>query len=146
MTGGRHFSNLPHVCGDNFHALRSPGVSGVEMKIVTTNVRQIRKVTTACQVSLDSRGCVELVMYKSLSQQHQSNVFNHLYVFFSRGHRTSTCPLGKELTTLILVSFTFERSSILQRRRLLLIAITNKNIIDLSVWNWRIAFSCTWFS
>ena len=33
MTGGCHFSNLPHVCGDNFNALRSPGVSGVEMKI-----------------------------------------------------------------------------------------------------------------
>ena len=33
MTGGCHFSNLLHVCGDNFHALRSPGVSGVEMKI-----------------------------------------------------------------------------------------------------------------
>ena len=25
--------NLRHVCGDSFHALRSPGVSGVEMKI-----------------------------------------------------------------------------------------------------------------
>ena len=33
MTGGCHFSNLRHVCGDSFHALRSPGVSGVEMKI-----------------------------------------------------------------------------------------------------------------
>ena len=31
-------------------------------------------------------------------------------------------------------------------RRLLSIAITNKNIIYLSVWTWRIAFSCTWFS
>ena len=30
----------------------------------------------ACQVSLDSRGRVELFIYKSLSQQHQSNVFN----------------------------------------------------------------------
>ena len=56
--------------------------------------------------------------------------------FFPRGHRTSTCPLGWELT-LILVSFTFEKSCILQCRRLLPIAITNKNIIYLSVWNWR---------
>ena len=52
----------------------------------------------------------------------------------------------KVLNTLILVSFTFEKLSILQCRRLLPIAITNKNIIYLSVWNWRIAFSCTWFS
>ena len=34
----------------------------------------------------------------------------------------------------------------LEYRRLLPVAITNKNIIYLSVWNWRIAFSCTWFS
>ena len=57
--------------------------------------------------------------------------------FFPRGHRNSTCPLGWELTTLILVSFTFEKSCILQCRRLLPIAIRNKNIIYLSVWNWR---------
>ena len=39
----------------------------------------------ACQVSLDSRGRVELFIYKSLSQQHQGNVFNHWYVFFFHG-------------------------------------------------------------
>ena len=55
------------------------------VKTVTANVAQIRKVTTACQVSLDSRGHVEFFIYKSLSQQHQSNVFNHWYVFFSTG-------------------------------------------------------------
>ena len=55
------------------------------VKIVTANVPQIRKVTTACQVSLDSRGRVELFIYKSLSQQHQSNVFNHWYVYFFHG-------------------------------------------------------------
>ena len=33
MTRGCHFSNLRHVCSDSFHALRCPGVSGVEMKI-----------------------------------------------------------------------------------------------------------------
>ena len=32
ITGGCHFFNLRHVCGDSFHALRSPGVSGVEMR------------------------------------------------------------------------------------------------------------------
>ena len=40
-------------------------------------VPQIRKVTTTRQVSLDSRGRGELFIYKSLSQQHQSNAFNH---------------------------------------------------------------------
>ena len=28
MTGGCHFSNLRHVCGDSFHALQCPGVFG----------------------------------------------------------------------------------------------------------------------
>ena len=73
------------------------------------------------------------LFYKLLLQQHQSNVFNQWYAIFPRGHRTSTCPLGWELNTLVLVSFTFETSSILQCKRLLLVAITNKNIIYLSV-------------
>ena len=66
----------------NFHV--HPGNPGTpqSVKIVTANVRQIRKVTTACQLSLDSRGSVELFIYKSLSYQHESNVFNHRYVFF----------------------------------------------------------------
>ena len=33
LTGGCHFSNRREVCDDRFHALRTPGVSGVEMKI-----------------------------------------------------------------------------------------------------------------
>ena len=74
------------------------------------------------------------LFYKLLLQQHQSNVFNQWYIaIFPRGHRTSTFPLGWELNTLVLVSFTFETSSILQFKRLLLVAITNKNIIYLSV-------------
>ena len=44
---------------------------------------QIWKVTTACQVRLDRRGRVELFIYNS--KQHQSNVFNHWYVFFFHG-------------------------------------------------------------
>ena len=54
----------------NFHF--HPGNPGTpqSVKTVTANVPQIRKVTTACQVSLDSRGRVELFIYKSLSQQH----------------------------------------------------------------------------
>ena len=40
------------------------------LKTVTANVPQIRRVTIACQVTLDSRGRVELFIYKSLSQQH----------------------------------------------------------------------------
>ena len=74
------------------------------------------------------------LFYKLLLQQHQSNVFNQWYIaIFPRGHRTSTFPLGWELNTLVLVSFTFETSSILQCKRLLLVAITDKNIIYLSV-------------
>ena len=69
----------------NFHF--HPGNPGTpqRLKTVTANVAQIRKMTNACQVSLGSRGRVELFIYKSLSQQHQSNVFNHLYVFFFLG-------------------------------------------------------------
>ena len=40
-----------------------------------------------------------------------------VFFFFPRGHRTSTCPLGWELNTLILVSFTFEKSSVLQQAK-----------------------------
>ena len=64
-----------------------PGNPGTpqSVKTVTANVPHIKKVTTACQVSLDSRRRVELYIYKSLSQQHQSNVFNHSYVYFFHG-------------------------------------------------------------
>ena len=89
---------------------------------------QIKKVTTACHVSLDNQGRVELFIYKSLSQQHQSNVFNHWYDFFSTGTSNFNVSVRIRTTTLILVSFTFKKSSILQCRRLLPIAITNKNI------------------
>ena len=41
MTGSCHFSNLRHVCGDCFHALRSPGVSGVEMKIYERSLQAL---------------------------------------------------------------------------------------------------------
>ena len=64
----------------HFHS-GNPGTPQ-SVKTVTANVPQIRKLTTACQVNLDSRGRVELFIYKSLSQQHQGNVFNHWYVFF----------------------------------------------------------------
>ena len=33
LIGSCHFSNLQHVCGDSFNALRCRGVSRVEMKI-----------------------------------------------------------------------------------------------------------------
>ena len=41
LTGGCHFSNLRHVCGDRFHALRSPWVSGVEMKIYERSLQAL---------------------------------------------------------------------------------------------------------
>ena len=83
----------------------------VKRQTVTANVPQIREVRTACQGVTVSKQC-----FWSLK----------IYFFFPR---TSTCPLGWKLNTLILVSFTFEKSSILQCRRLLPVAITNKNII-----------------
>ena len=48
----------------NFHF--HPGNPGTpqSVKTVTANVPQIKKVTTACQVSLDSLGRVELFVYK----------------------------------------------------------------------------------
>ena len=41
LTGSCHFSNLLHVCGDSFHALWSPGVSGVEMKIYERSLQAL---------------------------------------------------------------------------------------------------------
>ena len=40
-TGGCHFSNRREVCGNRFHALRSPGVSGVEMKICERSLQAL---------------------------------------------------------------------------------------------------------
>ena len=69
--------------------------------------------------------------------------FNHWYAFFSTG-TSNFNVLGQELNALILVSFTFEKSSILQCRRLLPVAITNKNIIYLSVTELKNSvFRCT---
>ena len=55
----------------NFHFYPGNPRTPQSVKTVTANVPQIKKVTTACQVSLDSRERVELFIYKSLSQQHQ---------------------------------------------------------------------------
>ena len=56
-------------------------------------------------------------------------ITDHMFIF-----STGTWNFNVS-TTLILVSFTFEKSSILQCRRLLPIATTNKNIMYLSIWN-----------
>ena len=40
-SGGCHFFNLRHVYGDSFHALPSPGVSGVEMKIYERSLQAL---------------------------------------------------------------------------------------------------------
>ena len=69
--------------------------------------------------------------------------------FFPRGYRTPTCPLGWELNTLILVSFTFEKSAIVQCRRPTPVAITYKNIrlsfpeLENSVFLDLVLLSCT---
>ena len=71
----------------NFHF--RPGNPGTpqSVKTITANVPQIRKVTTGCQVSLDSRGRVELFIYKSLSQQHQGNAVSYTHL---RAHETDS--------------------------------------------------------
>ena len=50
LTGGCHFSNLRHVCGDSFHALQSPGVSGVEMKIYERSLQALLSSAPRAQV------------------------------------------------------------------------------------------------
>ena len=63
---------------------RNPGTPQ-SVKTVTANVPQIRKVTTACQVSLDSRGRVELFIFINRFRNSIKAMFfflNHWYVFF----------------------------------------------------------------
>ena len=50
LTGACHFSNLRHVCGDSFYALRSPGVSGVEMKIYERSLQALLSSTPRSRV------------------------------------------------------------------------------------------------
>ena len=58
----------------------------------------------------------------------------------------STGTLNFNMSARIRTYYFDSRFVYLECRRLLPVAITNKNIIYLSVWNSRIAFSCTWFS
>ena len=41
LTGGCHFSNLWHICGDSFHTLQSPRVSRKEMKIYERSLQAL---------------------------------------------------------------------------------------------------------
>ena len=41
LTGGCHFYNMQHICGDIFHTLQCPGVSGVEMKIYERSLQAL---------------------------------------------------------------------------------------------------------
>ena len=41
LTGGCYFSTRWDVCGDRFHALRSSGVSGVEMQIYERSLQAL---------------------------------------------------------------------------------------------------------
>ena len=50
LTGGCHFSNLPHICGDSFHALQSPGVSRVEMKIYERSLQALLSLAPCSHV------------------------------------------------------------------------------------------------
>ena len=60
LTGGCHFSNLRHVCGDSFHALQSLGVSGVEMKIYERSLQSPflgPSLVRSCEARPNRRAC-----------------------------------------------------------------------------------------
>ena len=115
----------------------------------TPGLRKAWKLSpqTCRRLQSDNRlsSSVELFIYKSLSQQHQGNVFNHWYVFFFTG--TSNFNVSARIRTHYFDSLL----------RLPLKSRPYCSVEDyspsqsptrnyLSVWNWRIAFSCTWFS
>ena len=52
LTGGCHFSNLRHICGDSFHTLQSPRVSRKEMKIYERSLQALLSLPHPhCRVS-----------------------------------------------------------------------------------------------
>ena len=76
------------------------------------------------------RGCGIIDLYKSLSQQHQSSVFNHWYAFFFHGDIKLQCS---RIRTQYFDSCFIYFWKVLLCRGLLPFAITNKNIGYLSV-------------
>ena len=103
-------------------------------------------MTTACQVSLDSWERVELFIYKSLWQQHQSNVFNHWYVYFFHGD-IELQRVRSDKNSLLWFSFgLLLKSHPYCRVEDYTPSQSPKKHHIFVVWNWRIAFSCTWFS
>ena len=97
--------------------------------------------------SLDSRGRVELFIYKSLLQQHQGNVFNHWYVFFFFTG-TSNFNVSARIRT------HYFDSRFVYFWKVVHTAVKKTDSPSQSPTktyvcpfrNWRIAFPCTWFS
>ena len=69
LTGGCHFSNLRHVCGDSVHALQSPGVSGVEMKIYETSLQALLSLAPRLSVFASLTQMGELARRLALNKQ-----------------------------------------------------------------------------
>ena len=76
MTGGCHFSNRRYVCGDSFHTLRSPGVTGVEMKIYERSLKALLSLAPRSRVlvRLASLAIGELARRLSLLNSSCSDV------------------------------------------------------------------------
>ena len=82
--------------------------------------------------SLDSRGRVELFIYKSLLQQRQSNVFNHWYVFFHGDIELQRVRSDGNLILWFSFRLLLKSRPYCSVEDRLPVAITNKNIICLS--------------
>ena len=74
LTRDCHFSNLRHLCGDSFHALRSPGVSEVEMKIYE---RSLQALLSSAPCSRVLARLASLVQIGELARRLFASVFNH---------------------------------------------------------------------
>ena len=97
-------------------------------------------MTTACEVSSDSRGRVELFIYKSLSQQHQSNVLiTHMFFFFTG---TSNFNVSARIRTHYFDSRFVYFWKVVHTAVLKTTPHHNHQQKHhyLSVWNWRIVF------
>ena len=106
LTGGCDFSNLRHVCGDVFHALRCSGASGVEMKIYEWSLQALLPLLRPrfCQSPLACLSGVHFSRYPSrLSDLHLILMFSgplqqHL---FKEKWSLAKCTSNKIIVTLV---------------------------------------------
>ena len=143
LWGGAEKGRLATIYTHIFHF--HPGNPGIpqSVKTVTANVPQIRKVTRLS--SFDSRERVEFIYlnrFRNSFPLHQSNVFDHWYVFFI--HWTSNFSVSARIRTqyfhfrfvYIWKVATFRRLS----------SPSQSQTFYICPFRWRTAFSWTWFS